>query len=192
MNHERLCKLNPNRQFTPFADLEFQRNKIKLNQWTKAKERGTVYVMSNSTKDKLSKKARLNRHTEETKALLSRKAKERGLGGHTSKRNIHFQKKDGSVVYLQSSYEISFATLLEQLNIEWSRPSPLKWIDDKGIEHNYYPDFKVGNVYLDTKNDYLAKIDARKIELVKQQNNIDIRIVLKSDISEQYIKELPF
>ena len=57
--------------------------------------------------------------------------------------------------------------LLEKLGIIWSRPNPLTWIDDDGIDHRYYPDFLIGHLYIDTKNDYLAIKDARKIELVK-------------------------
>ena len=32
-NHERLCKLNPERKYTPFQDLNLQRNKKRSNQW---------------------------------------------------------------------------------------------------------------------------------------------------------------
>jgi len=76
------------------------------------------------------------------------------------------------------------------LNIAWSRPDPLKWIDSSGIEHRYYPDFKVGSIYIDTKNAYLAEKDAEKISKVKKQNQIDLRIVLLEDITEKYIGSL--
>ena len=41
-NHERLCNSNPNRQYTKFADLDFQKNKNnnKSNQYIKAKKLG--------------------------------------------------------------------------------------------------------------------------------------------------------
>lgn len=133
----------------------------------------------------------LTGHTNETKDKLRKAAKKNKLGGHTSKKQIYFKKKDGEVVWLQSSYEIRFAELLEELNIKWSRPSPLNWVDDNGIEHRYYPDFKIGLIFIDTKNDYLAKKDARKIELVRQLNNIDLRVVLKNQITKEYIAGLP-
>ncbi len=127
--------------------------------------------------------------SDETKIKLSELAKQRGLGGHTSKQKLFFEKNNGEIIYLQSSYEIAFASILEKLNITWERPSPLKWIDDKQIEHRYYPDFKIGNVYVDTKNDYLAIIDLPKINAVKNQNNIDLRIVTKDMINEDYIRQ---
>lgn len=129
-------------------------------------------------------------HTEETKEKLSKIAFERGLGGHTSKKKIFFQKKSGEVIYLQSSYEIRFAEILERLDITWVRPSPLHWICAEGKPHRYYPDFKVGEVYIDTKNSYLAVKDLPKIELVRSQNQVDIRIVTEENITEEYILAL--
>lgn len=118
------------------------------------------------------------------------KAEERGLGGHTSKKQLYFKKKTGEVVYLQSSYEIRFAEILEELDIAWERPSPFIWVDKDGISHRYYPDFKIGSVYVDTKNDYLAVKDLDKITRVKDQNQIDLRIVTEKFINAEYIAEL--
>lgn len=39
-NHERLCKLNPNRQFTNFNNKEWQKNKKISNQFIKAEQEG--------------------------------------------------------------------------------------------------------------------------------------------------------
>lgn len=129
-------------------------------------------------------------HTAQSKKHLSDIAKARGFGGHTSKQRLFFKKVNGDVVYLQSSYEIEFAKILEDLKVDWHRPSPLKWIDDFGVEHRYYPDFKIGKVYVDTKNDYLIKKDSRKIELVIKQNNIDLRIVNLQSINKIYVQQL--
>lgn len=98
--------------------------------------------------------------------------------------------KDGTEVYLQSSYEILFATLLDEMNIEWSRPEPLEYIGDDGKHHRYYPDFKISSVYVDTKNDYLAVKDLPKIDAVRTQCNVDIRIVTKENLNKEYIATL--
>lgn len=147
-------------------------------------------VVSEETKAKISVALTGRKHTDEFKKLMSEYAIKTGLGGHTSKRRIYFKRKNGEEIYLQSSYEIRFAELLELLDIEWSRPSPLCWIDDYGNNHRYYPDFKIGNVYVDTKNSYLAIKDENKIAKVRIQNNIDLRIVLEKDITEEYIRSL--
>lgn len=130
------------------------------------------------------------KHSLETKKKLSKIAKENNFGGHTSKKRLFFKKRNGDIVYLQSSYEIRFAQILEDLSIEWCRPDPLKWIDDNGDDHKYYPDFKIGNIYIDTKNDYLAIKDKPKIDKVKEQNNVDVRIVTNNYINIEYIGSL--
>ena len=121
---------------------------------------------------------------------LSEVATARGLGGHTSKHKLLYTKPDGTEVFLQSSYEIDFANILDKLGIEWTRPSPLNWVDESGCAHRYYPDFLVNNVYIDTKNDYLAVVDLPKINAVREQCGVDIRIVTKSSITIQYVQSL--
>ena len=112
------------------------------------------------------------------------------LGGHTSKQKLKYVTKCGQEVYLQSSYEIRFATLLDKLDVSWTRPSPLMWIDVEGIPHRYYPDFLIGNIYVDTKNDYLAVKDLPKINAAMEQNCVTIKIVTNNQINEQFIKAL--
>lgn len=131
-------------------------------------------------------------HSEEFKKKQSIRAKERNLGGHTSKKKIYYEKKNGEVIFLQSSYEIVVADNLEQNNISWSRPSPLNWIDENNIEHRYYADFYLNdyNVYLDPKNDYLIKKDEIKINSVRKQNNVKLIILNKEQLNWKEINAL--
>ena len=124
---------------------------------------------------------------ENRRAKLSISARKNQLGGHTSKIQIWFEKKDGSSVHLQSSYEVSFAMLLEEHNIDWSRPSPLQWIDVHGKSHRYYPDFQIGDVFVDTKNAYLIVKDADKIRRVCEQNNVVIHVVPFEHITADFV-----
>ena len=164
--------------------------RVLNNQFTKAEQEGRIHVVSVETRMRQSIKAKKNTHSIKTKEKLSLIAKNKGLGGHTSKQKIWFQKSDGSAVFLQSSYELRFAILLEKFEIAWTRPKPLIWFDTKGLMHKYYPDFLVGDVYFDTKNSYLAMKDAAKIMAVKEQNNVDVRIVLNEHINDEYVKAL--
>lgn len=125
-----------------------------------------------------------------TREKMRQHAIRRELGGHNSKLKLYFHKNNGDIVYLHSSYEIKFAEILEKLNIQWERPKPLFWTDKNNIKHRYYPDFKINDIYIDTKNSYLAVKDAEKISLVKEQNCIDIRIFLLEDITEENIASL--
>jgi hypothetical protein len=72
--HQRLCKNNPEKSFTPFMSEEFQKTKNgkKRNQYTKAKELGLEKPkLSDSTKEKWSKSSSGRKHTDETKNNLS-------------------------------------------------------------------------------------------------------------------------
>lgn len=130
--------------------------------------------------------------TESTKEKLRRLAIERNLGGHTSKVKITYKKKDGSTVYLQSSYEIQVAKEFDKYEVQWIRPGPLKWVDSNGVLRRYYADFYLPNwdVFLDTKNDYLIEKDRDKITRVKLQNEIKILILSKKELTWEVIKKL--
>ena len=129
--------------------------------------------------------ARTGLHLSEAHKLkLSILAKARNFGGHTSKVKLYFKKKDGTEIYLQSSYEIKYATFLEESNVSWIRPGPLNWIDDSGNSHKYYGDFYLQDfdVYVDTKNDFLIKKDAEKIKRVIEQNNVDLKVLSSKEL----------
>lgn len=185
-NHERTCPSNENRVYK-----NGKLGKTGGNQYTKAKELGIeVYgEQSEEARNRLSARNKERGQTREAKDKLSKLAKERGFGGNTSKQRLYFKKNNGDVVYLQSSYEIKFAELLEEMNIQWSRPDPLLWVDDNGNDHRYYPDFKIGDKFFDTKNDYLAVKDKDKIERVSQQNNVVVEIVTYENIHRTYIEK---
>jgi hypothetical protein len=119
--------------------------------------------------------------TLEEKEKLRKRAIKNELGG---KRNSIKFNYNG--IILDSSYEVRFAKLLDYANIKWNRPKKILWVDDVGVQHRYYPDFFIEefNCYIDTKNDYLAEKDKRKIELVSKQNNIVVKIVTLKNIKE--------
>jgi len=89
----------------------------------------------------------------------------------------------GNNVYLQSSYELECAKVLDRNNIKWVRPSYLKYRDSLGKNRKYYPDFYLPSidVYLDPKNKLLIGRDTEKIHLASIQNNVKI-LILGKDI----------
>lgn len=92
-----------------------------------------------------------------------------------------YTKLDGTIVNLQSSYEVKVAQSLDEQQIDWIRPSYITYIQDD-VEKRYYPDFYLPDydLYLDPKNDYLIENDIEKIRLVEEQNNITV-VVLNKD-----------
>lgn len=114
------------------------------------------------------------------------------FGGYNSNagRSKKFKYKDtfGNEICLQSSFELQCARLLDDMDIKWIRPKHIKYLID-GKTKKYFPDFFLVdyNVYLDPKNNYLAKLDTNKIKLVSEQNNVRIEILTQEKITEEYI-----
>lgn len=75
-NHERLCKLNPNRQYTLFSDKKFQNTVLRdsrgQNQYTKAKKLGLEKpILSEDTIQKLRISGKKRKHSIESKLKIS-------------------------------------------------------------------------------------------------------------------------
>ena len=72
---------------------------------------------------------------------------------------------------LESSWEVRVAEKLDELNIKWTRPKPISWIDSLGKTRLYYPDFYLSdrNIYLDPKNPYCMEQDKEKMRVVSSQ-----------------------
>lgn len=134
-----------------------------------------------------------NLSNEERLLHFSHKGNEKGnKGGYRegSGRGKKFKIKDfyNSITCLQSTYELKLSIIFNHLNIKWVRPSYFKYnIENK--TKKYFPDFYLEdyNLYIDTKNNYLAIRDEIKLNLVKEQNNINLYLFLHHQISLDYI-----
>jgi hypothetical protein len=93
----------------------------------------------------------------------------------------------GKPTVLQSSYELKCSEVLNEAGIKWRRPGSMKY-DGK----NYFADFYLPeyDIFLDPKNDYKAKQDAEKIQRVIEQNGVKLYIVLKHQLTTEYINSL--
>ena len=90
-------------------------------------------------------------------------------------------------VLLESSWELELAHFLFDSGVKWTRPAPIKWIDNKGKNRFYYPDFYLPdfNIYLDPKNPYGMVRDKNKISVVYTKINL---IVGNINYVKDYIK----
>lgn len=168
-NHSRWCKLNP--KHTEYINaLEISRENIvnRRNQFMKAKEDGRPIPPGTQTGKPgtmLGKK-----HSSKTK----QRQKEKALASPHRRlvRSIRkYTKKDGTIVSLDSFWEEALAIRLDTIGVNWIRPSPIKWIDNDNVTHNYFPDFYLPefDLYLDPKNPYAVKAQQVKIQCLKQQ-----------------------
>lgn len=161
-NHERLCKLNPNRQISNFEKLTFEErqsfNRGK-NQYTKAKELDLPKpILSQESKDKTLKTRILNNtlyHSEETKQKISASMKKAVLNNPDSYSKSNRGRT--KVIYkygisFNGSWELLFYEYCLEHNIPIERNSAcFPYMYDK--ERLYIPDFKLlnSNIYIEIK-----------------------------------------
>lgn len=118
----------------------------------------------------------------------------RGLGG------FHFRRgTDYKGIKLDSSYEVTVAQSLDANSVRWERCTRFTYTDPNGVTHTYTPDFYLPdyNIYLDPKNDYLIQngqlgigyTDVEKIKWVCEQNNIQVLILDKDNLTWERIYE---
>jgi hypothetical protein len=172
-NHSRWCTYNPNRQ--KYLDtLEICRNSITKESTDKRNKSISNAHKNGAYKDSASKglktKIKNNslKHTEDNK----QKIREKALASNhrrLCKSVRDYICRDGTIVKLDSSWEEALAKRLDELQIKWIRPNPLKWKDECGIEHNYFPDFYLTdyNLFLDPKNPIAFKSQETKITILK-------------------------
>jgi hypothetical protein len=188
-NHSRWCSENPKRQeyvnklierctdevgMTNVAYMNEAKRKSGItNQYVKAKMEGRSIV--NPLKGKPHPNP-IKNHKPETIEVIRQKAL----------KSNHRRLRKGMVEYngimLDSSWELALAQRLDELGIKWVRPESMKWVDDKGNEHNYFSDFHLTDydLYLDPKNPAAYTSQLEKIEvLLKTYPNLIFLKTLK-------------
>lgn len=180
-NHSRWCTFNPKRK--EYDDFLKQRREIfvtskeildKRSQAVKdAWKRGSYDGIDHG------KGFRGKEHSEESKSKISKGAL------NSNHRRLRKNPIGYKGVMLDSTWELELAKRLDHLKIKWVRPEPLKWIDDNGFKHNYFPDFYLPeyNVYLDPKNPHAFNIQIDKINILNQIYNIKWILTLEECIN---------
>jgi hypothetical protein len=184
--HVKQCKLNPNRvqRKTNYA-------------WNKGKTKHTDIRILKVSEEKIakfkSKEYTPSGFCSPEYYLTEEHRKNSSKGGgyrENAGRSKKFKVKDsfGKEVTLQSSYELKCSQLLNDMSIQWVRPSYLKY----DVTRKYFPDFYLieYDLYLDPKNSYLAKIDKDKIDKVIKFNNVKVYILTEEKITKEYLEML--
>ncbi len=115
-------------------------------------------------------------HSEESKRLISEKARQ------SKHRRLRKNTQEYCGVLMDSSWEVKLAVWLDERSIAWERPGPLTYDDNR----SYFPDFYLPelDLYLDTKNDYLIRIDSEKVGKAALQNDVEVIILSKSELTQ--------
>jgi hypothetical protein len=145
-NHTRWCDANPQQYKQKpktekwFAAMAAMRGTSARNQFTKAKELGLKAEVSEETRNKIREKNVGRKQTEETKAKI-KKAALASNHRRLKKSTVKYVMTDGSTVVLDSTWELHLAKKLDEMNVKWTRPEPVRWTDENGDVRNYFPDF---------------------------------------------------
>jgi hypothetical protein len=188
-NHQRLCKLNPNRQILPSnLNLNGWREKVSMglamvsNQHTKAKERGEVVVVSEETKRKIGNAVRGRQmpiEEIERRKIAMKKAVLQNPNSYTAN---NVSGRTPIIEYngfkLKGSWELETAKWLDRNNIKWTNILDGFEYDWNGSTHLYYPDFYLTEIdyYIEVKG-YERERDRAKWKVVK-----NLTIIKKNEI----------
>jgi len=199
-NHVRWCEMNPKRN----SYLEKLTNRIGENNpmfgkpaWNKGKTKETDDRIKKSS-EVLSKKYQSGELTPKNKGVpITEETREKirqtqlqNKYQRICKSTINYKCKDSTIIKMDSKWEVRLAEDLDEHNIDWIRPKPLKWVDSQGIEHNYFPDFYLPefDIYLDPKNEWVRKNQEEKINyLMKHYDNIFL--LYENELSFDFIKK---
>lgn len=191
-NHEAWCDLNPNHRSKDIFFSEKYLNRKHVS-WNKGLTKETDERIEKQSQTRINNnklglyKIYDHSHSERTKEILRQKALSNPYK-RKCKKTVEYIKKDGSKVFLDSTYEIKTANILEELGILWERPNSLVWIDKNNRKHNYFPDFYLldYDIYLDPKNEYCFKVQKEKIDYIKI-NYKNVYFMHEEDINEHFI-----
>lgn len=199
-NHQRLCKLNPDREKSNFIEYA-QKIKVGLivkkntNQYTKAKLEGRTYVISQETRDKISKSSRLFKHSEESKQKLSISMRKAVLKNPDSYTASNVSGRTPIIFYngikLKGSWEVETAKWLDRQQVKWTNfVRGFDYIWENSI-HTYFPDFYLMeyNVYIEVKG-YERDRDRAKWGVVKNLIVLKKQEIARIKKDELEIKEL--
>lgn len=170
-NHSRWCDLNPKR--SQYAN-DMSKVRAAITPQSRIKQKLGIKIAHTIGKYSHIEYGKFwlgKTHTEETKKIL----KEKALA--SSHRRLRRGMIEYNGVMLDSSWELALAKRLDELHIVWIRPDPLKWTDNEGIIHNYFPDFYLPkyNLFLDPKNPQAIKVQKEKLNILcTQYTNIVI------------------
>jgi hypothetical protein len=177
-NHTRWCKSNPLRQ--QYVDklaetLEHVRSRITEESRLKAAEKIKLahangvydYEVTTSKKLETRKKNGTLGHTEESKIKI-RDAALKSNHRRLVRSMRDYVRKDGTVVKLDSSWEEALAKRLDDINVNWERPSTPIFYEIDNVTKRYFPDFFLPDydLYLDPKNPIACRVQENKIKIL--------------------------
>jgi len=86
-----------------------------------------------------------------------------------------YVKKDGNTVKMDSTWEVSMAERLDELDIEWERDTSMKlpYVMRGGRKRNYIPDFRLPDLdlYIEVKGYWSDKDKHKMRDVIKRHSD---------------------
>lgn len=128
----------------------------------------------------------LNQESQDKKSESMREAYAAGrvdlTGSRGNAKVQYLQYPNGEQFWIQGTYEKRYAEHLLEQQIEFvAHPKGLRWIDENGMRHTYFPDFwlPANNEYVDVKSEWTMTDDYfDKIDAVQSQNGVIVSTIL--------------
>ena len=102
-----------------------------------------------------------------------------------------YNRKDGSVVLMDSTWEVAMAERLDHLKISWERKEDMKltYYSKTGRKRNYIPDFYLPeyDTYIEVKG-YWTDAARYKMESVQSTNPVKIVILESLDAVNKFTR----
>jgi hypothetical protein len=102
-----------------------------------------------------------------------------------------YKRKDGSLVLMDSTWEVAMAERLDHLKIEWERKEDMKltYYSKTGRKRNYIPDFYLPDydTYIEVKG-YWTDAARYKMESVQSTNPVKIVILESLDAVNKFTR----
>jgi hypothetical protein len=192
INHERLCKKNPNRDTSFFIEHQDKLKEIKNspefqyhNHYTKAKALGLPKIVTEEVKNHL-KHFRENRTPDDLKKMgesvsrtINKKVKE-GTWHTSLAKKMHYNYNG---VSLHGTWELNYAKWLDKNNIKWERCKKSFSYFFENKKRRYTPDF-----FLQETNEY---IEIKGYKTIKDEykwnqfpSNFKLTILFKKDLKQ--------
>ena len=177
-NHVRCCPKNPNRNYK-----NGMLGKKGRNQYTKAKETGIPYAMSDETKQKISRAAKNRKLSKETRNKISNTVNEKISNNewHVSLARHHHYRYKG--IDLHGSWELKYAKWLDYNGIKWIRCKESFQYEFDNKVRQYTPDF-----YLPDTDEYIEikgyKTDKDTAKWNQFPRHKKLKVLLQEDLKE--------
>lgn len=86
---------------------------------------------------------------------------------------------------VRGTWERDFGNFLTENNILWIKKITIEYKQEDGSIHRYVPDFFIPsiNLYVEVKG-YFSEFDKKKMKLIIEQNNINVRYIFQEDIDK--------